>query len=78
MTKYKFQNFNVELIDPVIETVKPSYVLGSDTVNITAALNANGNRLYNVYLGEMPNKDNWTDDDVMEFATKQLENFKIQ
>jgi hypothetical protein len=77
MTKYKFQNFNVELIDPVIETVKPSYVLGSDTVNITAALNANGNRLFEVYLGEMENTDNWTDNDVMEFATKQLENFKV-
>ena len=77
MTKYKFQNFNVELIDPVIETVKPSYVLGSDTVNITAALNANENRLFEVYLGEMENTDNWTDNDVMEFATKQLENFKV-
>lgn len=77
MTKYKFQNFNVELIDPIIEDVQASYRLDSVNVQVHATLNANENRLYNVYLGEMPNTDNWTDETVIAFASQQLETFKI-
>jgi hypothetical protein len=77
MTKYKFQNFNVELIDPVIETVKPSYVLGSETVIVTATLNASGNRLFGVFLGQMENTEDWGDKEVMAFAVVQLETFKV-
>jgi hypothetical protein len=77
MAKYKFQNFNAELIDPTIESVKPSYVLGGETVRVTATLNANDNKLFGVYLGEMENTDDWTDVEVMAFAVAQLETFKV-
>tara|TARA_R110000772_G_scaffold257476_1_gene374334 strand:- start:35 stop:268 length:234 start_codon:yes stop_codon:yes gene_type:complete len=77
MAKYKFPNFNAELIDPIIETVKPSYVLGDETVKISATLNANENKLFWVYLGEMENTDDWTDVEVMDFALQQLETFKV-
>tara|TARA_R110000823_G_scaffold188928_4_gene320888 strand:+ start:686 stop:916 length:231 start_codon:yes stop_codon:yes gene_type:complete len=75
--KYKFENFNVELLDPKIEAVKPSYILGSDTVKVTATLNANENKLFGVYLGEMKNTENWGDSEVMDFALQQLEKFKV-
>ena len=75
--KYKFENFNVELLDPKIEAVKPSYILGSDTVKVHATLNANENKLFGVYLGEMENTDNWGDVEVMAFAVAQLEKFKV-
>lgn len=75
--KYKFENFNVELLDPKIEAVKPSYILGSDTVKVTATLNANENKLFGVYLGEMKNTENWGDSEVMAFAVAQLEKFKV-
>jgi len=75
MTKYKFENFNIELIDPVIESVKSSYEINGNSVTVTATLNANGNKLFNVQLGEMPNTDTWGDKEVLEFATKQLETF---
>lgn len=77
MAKYKFENFNVELIDPTIESVKSSFSIGSEFVNITATLNANENKLFGVYLGQMENTDSWGDDEVMQFATEQLETFKI-
>ena len=75
--KYKFENFNVELIDPVIESVKSSYEINGNSVTVTATLNANGNKLFNVQLGQMPNTDTWGDKEVLEFATKQLETFIV-
>jgi hypothetical protein len=77
MAKYKFENFNIELIDPVIESVKSSYEINGNSVTVTATLNANGNKLFNVQLGEMPNTDTWGDKEVLEFATKQLETFIV-
>jgi hypothetical protein len=77
MAKYKFENFNIELIDPVIESVKSSYEINGNSVTVTATLNANGNKLFNVQLGEMPNTDIWGDKEVLEFATKQLETFIV-
>jgi hypothetical protein len=77
MTKYKFQNFNLELIDPIIEDVQASYKLDSVNVQVHATLKANDNKLFGVYLGEMQNTDHWTDETVIAFATAQLETFKI-
>ena len=75
--KYKFENFNAELTDPTIESVTTSFTLGSEFVTIHATLNANDNKLFGVYLGEMENTGNWTDVDVMAFAVAQLETFKV-
>ena len=75
--KYKFEQFNVELIDPKIKEVQASYKLDSDMVQVNATLDANGNKLFNVFLGEMENTDNWGDDDIMDFALQQLEKFKV-
>lgn len=77
MTKYKFQNFNVELINPTIEDLKASYTIDSVNVQVYATLNANENKLFGVYLGEMENTDNWGDSEVMDFAVVQLETFKV-
>lgn len=75
--KYKFENFNAELINPTIENLKASYTIDSVNVQVYATLNSNENRLFEVYLGEMENTDSWGDKTVMEFAIKQLETFKI-
>jgi len=78
MAKYKFENFKAELENPAIESVKPTYVLGSDFVDVYATLNANGNKLFGVFLGQMENTDGWSDKEVMDFALAQLENFLVQ
>ena len=75
--KYKFENFNVELINPVIEDVQATYKLDSVNVQVHATLNANDNKLFGVYLGEMENTEDWSDDEVMAFAVAQLETFKV-
>ena len=77
MKKYRFENFNVELIDATIESVQPTHIIGSYTVSVTATLNANGNKLFNVSLGEMDNTEDWGDDEVLAFAVAQLEKFKV-
>jgi len=75
--RYKFENFNAELVNPVIEDVQASYKLDSVNVQVHATLNANDNKLFGVYLGEMENTDDWTDVEVMTFAVAQLETFKV-
>ena len=77
MKKYRFENFNVELVNPTIETLTPTYSIGSETVKVHATLNANENRLFGVFLGEMENTDGWGDSDVMDFAVNQLETFLV-
>jgi len=77
MKKYRFENFNIELIDATIESVKPTYEIGSEFVQVHATLNASGNKLFGVFLGQMENTDDWGDEDVMSFAVTQLETFKI-
>ena len=74
---YKFENFSAELVNPTIENVQPTYEIGSDTVNVTATLNANGNKLFNVNLGQMDNTEDWGDDEVLAFAVAQLETFLV-
>ena len=75
--RYKFENFNAELVNPTIEDVQASYKLDSVNVQVHATLNANDNKLFGVYLGEMENTDDWTDVEVMTFAVAQLETFKV-
>lgn len=77
MKKYRFENFNVELVDPTIETLTLTYSIGGEIVKVHATLNANDNKLFGVYLGEMENNDTWKDEDVMAFAVNQLETFLV-
>ena len=75
--KYRFENFNVELVNLTIEELTASYSLDGLTVHIHATLNANENKLFYVYLGQMENTDDWSDAEVMDFAVNALETFKV-
>ena len=75
--KYKFENHSAELVDPIIESLTPTYKLGDAKVQVHAVLNSNGNKLYGVHLGEMDNTNSWTDADVSAFAIKKLNDFKV-
>jgi len=75
--EYKFENHKAVLVDPKIESVESSFSIGDEWVSVTAVLSANGSKLYGVDLGQMPNTDNWGDEELMIFATKALETFKI-
>jgi hypothetical protein len=75
--KYKFENHKAELENPKIEEVKSSFSIGSDFVQVSAILSANGAKLYWVDLGQMPNTESWGDEELQAFALKALEKFKV-
>ena len=74
--EYKFENHKAVLVDPIIESVSSSFSIGDDFVNVEAVLSANGNKLYGVSLGQMPNSDTWGDEELMVFAKEALNSFK--
>lgn len=75
--EYKFENHRAVLVDPIIESVSSSFAIGDEFVSVEAVLSANGNKLYGVSLGQMPNSDTWGDEELMTFAQTALDNFKI-
>jgi len=75
--EYKFENHKAVLVDPKIESVQSSFSIGDEWVNVTAVLSANESKLYGVDLGQMPNTDDWGDEELMIFATEALETFKV-
>jgi hypothetical protein len=74
---YKFPNHNAELIDPIIEKVRSSFEIGDEHVSVSAVLNSNGNKLFWVDLGQMPNTEDWTDEDLLNFAANALKEYEI-
>jgi hypothetical protein len=74
---YKFPNHKAELIDPIIEKVRSSFEIGDKHVNVSAVLNSNGNKLFWVDLGQMPNTEDWTDEDLQNFAANALKEYEI-
>jgi hypothetical protein len=78
MKKYRFENFNVELVNPTIEKVgNNGFANGDEFVTVWANLYTGGATLYRVELGQMENFDGWGDEDVMDFAVAQLETFLV-
>lgn len=77
MATYRIEPLGIELINPTIEKVTPTYTVGGDFVEVYASLKVDGMNPKSVYMGQMENTDSWGDEEVMKFATKQLETFKI-
>ena len=75
--KYKFENHKAELENPTIESVKSSFSIGDEFVQVSATLSANGAKLYWVDLGQMPNTESWGDEELQSFALTALERFKV-
>jgi hypothetical protein len=74
---YKFPNHKAELIDPIIEKIRSSFEIGDEYVSVSAVLNSNGNKLFWVDLGQMPNTEAWTDEDLQNFAANALKEYEI-
>jgi hypothetical protein len=77
MAKYKFDNFNVQLINPIIDSITTVYTKGSLTLEVSGVLDANGNKLFGVYFGVMDNSKEWTDVNIEAFALAALEKHKV-
>lgn len=76
MKKYRFESLGIEVTDPIIENVFASYTIGMDSVILIVELKTK-DISFNVALDEMPNTNDWGDDEVMDFALQQLEKYKI-
>lgn len=78
MKKYRFENFDIELVNPTIEKVgNNGYANGDEFVTVWANLSTGTATLYRVVLGQMENFDGWDDEDVHNFAVAQLETFRV-
>lgn len=77
MATYRFNQFNVDLVDPTFYSVSADYIVGQPNVNIRATLETPDSKLYGVELGTMENTDTWGDDEVMAQAIASLETHRI-
>lgn len=77
MATYKFEHFNAELINPIIDSITTVYTKGGLTLEVRGVLNANGNKLFGVDFGIMDNSTDWTDANIESFALIELENYLV-
>lgn len=77
MATYRFAQFNIDLIDPVISEVKASYQIGGETGSVSVVLTTAGARMHGVVFDGFPNTDGWGDEDVVAWATDQLQNYIV-
>jgi hypothetical protein len=77
MAIYKIPTEKNNIIDPIFESITATYSIGKDHVNIMVTLKANGNELFNLSMGQMPNAESWGDQEIEDFATDQLEKYRV-
>jgi hypothetical protein len=75
--KYKFENYNIEIIDPTIVRLQYSGEHGSNAMHVVATLETpDGSRFGGIDLGTFEYGKTYEDADVMAWAVNQLETFK--
>jgi len=77
MATYRFNQFNVDLVDPTFNEVSADYIVGATDVQVRATLQTSDSKLYGVELGTFTNTDTWGDAEVMAQATAALETHRI-
>jgi hypothetical protein len=75
--KYKFENYNIEIIDPTIVRLQYTGEHGSNAMHVVATLETpDGSRFGGIDLGTFEYGKTYEDADVMAWAVTQLETFK--
>jgi hypothetical protein len=75
--KYKFENYNIEIIDPTIVRLQYSGEHGSNAMHVIATLETpDGSRFGGIDLGTFEYGKTYEDADVMAWALVQLDTFK--
>ena len=75
--KYKFENYNIEIVDPTIVRLQYSGEHGSNAMHVVATLQTpDGSRFGGIDLGTFEYGETYEDADVMEWALVQLDTFK--
>lgn len=78
MATYRFPQFQIDIIDPVMSEVQASYQIGGDTGSVSVVLSTAGARLFGVVFEGFPNVGGWGDEDVLAWATQELEKYRTE
>jgi hypothetical protein len=75
--KYKFENYNIEIVDPTIVRLQFIDEFGATKMPVIATLQTpDGSRFGGIDLGVFEYGETYEDADVMEWAVNQLYTFK--
>ena len=75
--KYKFENYNIEIVDPTIVRLQYLDEFGATKMPVIATLQTpDGSRFGGIDLGVFEYGKTYEDADVMAWAVTQLETFK--
>jgi hypothetical protein len=76
--KYKFENYNIEIIDPVIVRLQYTGEHGSKEIRTFATLQTpDGSRFGGIDLGTFVYADTLNDAQLMVWALAEIEKYKI-
>lgn len=78
MATYRFPQFQIDIIDPVMTEVQASYRIGGETGSVSVVLTTAGARMHGVVFDGFPNTDGWGDNDVVAWATAELEKYRAE
>ena len=77
--KYKFDNYNTEIIDPTIVRLQYTGEHGSNEIRTFATLQTpDGSRFGGIDLGVFVYAEPYTDADLMAWALAQLQNYRVK
>ena len=76
--KYKFDNYNMEIIDPTIVRLQYTGEYGSQSMQVAATLQTpNGSRFGGIDLGVFVYAEPFEDAQLMAWALAELENYRV-
>jgi hypothetical protein len=74
--KYKFENYNIEIVDPTIVRLQYTGEHGSNAMHVIATLQTpDGSRFGGIDLGMFHYTEPFDDTQVMAWALAELENY---
>ena len=77
--KYKFENYNIEIIDPIIVRLQYTGEHGSKEIRTFATLQTpDGSRFGGIDLGVFVYDEPYSDADLMAWALAELENYRVK
>lgn len=76
--KYKFENYNIEIIDPTIVRLQYTGEHGSQSMQVAATLQTpDGSRFGGIDLGVFVYAEPFEDAQLMAWALAELENYRV-
>lgn len=77
--KYKFENYNTEIVDPTIVRLQYTGEHGSNEIRTFATLQTpDGSRFGGIDLGVFVYAEPFTDTQLMAWALAELENYRVK